>query len=167
VAEVVHEQQPDPARQPRGETASLAGTPHAVLDLQALVGNHAVTQLVQRHALQRQSQITDVDVKKRFDLPVRHYTQEQVRALYLGAGMVYSGEAVWHEESKSWIVDRSQLIDFSAKAGEKAETLPSDADLDRFENSLDAILKSEPLPEEGTSSAVETSARRTSTQRRP
>ena len=124
-----------------------------MLGLQTLIGNRAVSQLVQRRALQRE--ITDVDVKKRYDVSIRHHTQEQVRALYLGAGMVYSGEAVWHEPSNSWIVDRSQLIDLSAKAGEKADTLPGDSDLERFENSLDAILKSEPLPEPGTVSEVD------------
>ncbi len=152
MAEAVREQQSEPARQP-AEPTSLALTPHALLGLQTAIGNRAVARLVQQRALQRE--ITDVEVKKRFDLPIRHYSQEQVRALYLGAGMVYSGDAVWDEKSKSWIVGRSQLIDLSAKAGEKGDTLPSESDLARFENSLDAILRSEPLPEKGTVSEVD------------
>jgi hypothetical protein len=155
VADAAHEQHQERTTERSAIDRPAGSAPHPILGLQSAIGNRAVARLLRDRALQRAPEIKDVEIKKRFDLPVRHYTQDQVRALYLGSGIVYSGEAVWDEKSKSWIVGRDQVIDLSAGKAEKKDGLPTDSDLERFEHSLDDILRSEPLPETGTSFEVD------------
>jgi len=100
-AEPAREQAERPTAAPE---AAPAGAPQRLLDLQRTAGNRAVGRLLARQTP------TDVEVKKRFDLPVHSYSQDQVRALYLGIGIVYSGDAVWDAKSAPWIVDRGNVI---------------------------------------------------------
>lgn len=104
--------------------------------------------------LARRSAWSGVSVKKRFDLPIHSFNQEQVRALYLGIGVVYSGDAEWDAQSGSWLVDRSQVVPVPA-GGPGGSGWPIKEDIDAFEGMLDSLLKIEELPERGTATDVD------------
>jgi hypothetical protein len=124
--------------------AATAAEPPA-LALQRLVGNRAVGAL-----LARQPAFSDVQIKKRFDVPIHDYTADQVRALYLGAGIVYSGDAWWDDKTSAWIVDRASVSGLSpGRLGAKGAPLPTEDDVNAFD--LDAILRSEAVPDSDTS----------------
>jgi hypothetical protein len=155
------EQQPAVERDAKIPAVAPAVGP-ADAGLPALIGNRAFSRLVSsgrlgaRH-LARQPTWSAVSVKKRFDLPVHSFDQDQVRALYLGIGIVYRGDAEWDEHSGSWLVDRSQVVPVPAggQAGGTGTGWPIKEDIDAFEGMLDSLLKIEALPERGTAVDVD------------
>jgi hypothetical protein len=129
--------------------------------LPGLIGNRAFGRMVTSgrlpgRPLARQAW-SNVSVKKRFDLPIHSFDQNQVRALYLGIGIVYSGEATWDEASGSWLVDRDQVIGVPAggRSGGTGSGWPTKEDIDAFEAMLDQLLALEQLPERGTATDVD------------
>jgi hypothetical protein len=158
------DQQPQAQRDAKDAAVPVVGLAARPVDaaLPGLIGNRSFSRLVASgrlggRQLARQSAWSGVSVKKRFDLPIHSFDQDQVRALYLGIGVVYRGEAEWDEHSGSWLVDRSQVVPVPAggPGGGTGGGWPIKEDIDAFEGMLDSLLKIEELPERGTATDVD------------
>lgn len=74
-------------------------------------------------------------------------TQEQIRAQYGESGVFYKGDAVWDENTRSWWVDRSQLLQPDSETGTPGDAEPgaqqgqgdSSAPPETTENSLPPV----------------------------